>query len=1050
MLQSLLRNHVPANLTFLLVLVLGVLSYLTMPRARDPDINFNWINIMTVLPGASAVEVEKRVTDPIEDAISRSVRDLRFVSSTSREGISTILVRFQQLSERDFDKRLADLRREVQNVYTDQLPEEAQDPSIYEITTSNGFPTASVVLTAAAADEDMRRYAVFIKKELERLPGVDQTLMEGAEQPELHIAFYPERLVGLGITPADLADTVRGYFRDVSVGDIETAKGKWVVRLKGTSGSPADLESFPVVSARGVVELGSLADIYRTSEEAARLVHYQGKPAVLFTVTKQEGTNTLELLEGLQQFIEERNETALGMELVLVDDQTVSTREALSLMQTNALIGLVLVVLVAWLFLGTRIAFLTGIGIPFTLAGTFLVLNTMGMTLNNSVLLGVVIALGMLVDDAVVVVESIYYRLQRGMRTFEAGLEALREVAAPVTTSVMTTMAAFLPLMLLPGILGEFMRVIPLTVAVALAISLIEAFWMLPTHISVIRVDFSRQSRIQRHREQLTRRVRSQYSRALILALRYPWRAFGIVAAIFVAALILVGAGAIRFNFFAADAFRIFYVSVEMPQGTNLRNTRDEVLEIERQARAVILPEELRATVSYAGQMMTQTEPLFGDNIGQVMVSLEPQQTGGRHVDEVAKAVEAVFADWSSTPSHRGKVTLLQVKEGPPLGRAINVKVRGDEFATLQLAVDDLIGFMESQDGLYHNITQDFRLGSQELLLSLNGDAIQRAGLRPETVTRTLQAYADGELISQFQDNGEEVNVRVIAQGDDAGMIDDLLRQTISRPDGQATAIGDLVEAKFGYGQQNIRHYNFRRTITIESDIAKERIDTVKANAMLQDYWRSVADRYPRVSLEFSGELDDIQESMDSIGLLFIMGIGLIYLILGTQFGSYWQPLLVLVAVPLAFTGVVLGLAVTGNPLSLYTLYGVVALSGISVNAAIVLISAANDRRRRGMSILHATVYAARRRVVPILITSFTTIAGLFSLAVGLGGKSLVWGPVATTIVSGLISSTALTLFVVPLLYRAAMSHSEKAGGGFLEGFYKTVRLRLRKVTNQS
>jgi multidrug efflux pump subunit AcrB len=225
-------------------------------------------------------------------------------------------------------------------------------------------------------------------------------------------------------------------------------------------------------------------------------------------------------------------------------------------------------------------------------------------------------------------------------------------------------------------------------------------------------------------------------------------------------------------------------------------------------------------------------------------------------------------------------------------------------------------------------------------------------------------------------------------------------------------------------GRGEIRHYNFRRSITVEADLDKETIDTVAANKRLLAEWDKVRARHPAVSLDFSGELDDIQESLDAMAALFLLGVGLIYLILAMQFRSYWQPLMILVTVPLAFAGVAYGLLVAGNPLSLYTLYGVIALTGIAVNSAIVLIDAANTRLAAGMGIIHATIYAARRRVVPILITSFTTLAGLFSLAFGIGGKSLLWGPVASAIFWGLTISTVLTLFVIPLIYLAFMRRS--------------------------
>lgn len=1021
LLQRLLSNHVLTNLTFVLVLVLGYMAYQQMPPARDPEINFNWINVITILPGASAEDIERRITDPLEDAIASGVSDIKFATSTSREAISNILIRFNQIDERTFDKRLSDLRREVQNTYNDELPDEAEDPIIYEITSSSGFPAATVVVTGAGADENLRVQARNVKKDLERLKGVDKITPMGLSDPELHVSFFPERLVGLGITPADISDTVRAYFRDVSGGDINTSEGQWLVRLAGTSADPEVMANYAVTTAQGVVSLGALAELSRTTEEPSELVFYQGEPAVMFPIVKKANTNVIELVERVQAYVDQRNalSESTGVSLTLVDDQTISTKEALALMQNNALIGLLLVLLVTWVFLGNRIALLTSIGIPFTLAGTFLFLNTMNMSLNNMVLLGVVIALGMLVDDAVVVVETMYRKLQEGVQGLAAAIEALREVFAPVTTSVLTTMAAFLPLMLLPGVLGKFMQVIPLVVTVALAISLIEAYWMLPAHV-ITSGEYTKTAMLT-WRDRMTRKVKLRYTQWLLKALRHPVISIISSASIFILAIVIVGAGMIRLNFFETDPLRLFYVNVEMESGATLQETGRIIKTIEGQMLEVIEPDELRATLAYSGQQMTQTEPLFGNNIGQVMVSLNPAQGGYRHVDEVADAVEDRITKIEGVKS----VSLLRMKNGPPTMRAVSVKVRGDDFDEINRAANRLIQFMKSQ-GSYQNMSLDYRPGNPELVLKHDAEAIQRTGLNPQTVSRVMQTYVDGELVTDFQDRGEEVKVRVLAKQDKLSSIDALLRQTLSLPQGGSVALGDLVISKYGLGQHNIRHYNFRRTITLEADIDKNVINTVQANQLIQDEWRKISGDFPSIDLDFTGELDDIQESLDAIWMLALLGIGLIYIILGTQFRSYFQPLMVLTSLPLAITGVVLGLFVTNNPLSLYTLYGVVALMGISVNSAIVLISAANERLVSGMSLLHATVYASRRRVIPILITSLTTIAGLFSLAAGLAGKSLVWGPVATAIVSGLAVSTLLTLFVIPLIYRTFMGKSKR------------------------
>ena len=267
--------------------------------------------------------------------------------------------------------------------------------------------------------------------------------------------------------------------------------------------------------------------------------------------------------------------------------------------------------------------------------------------------------------------------------------------------------------------------------------------------------------------------------------------------------------------------------------------------------------------------------------------------------------------------------------------------------------------FLEERQ-VYRNITLDYRPGNPELVLRLDGEAIQRTGLNPAIIGRALQAYVDGELVTDFQDEGEEVKVRVLAKKDRHINTDNLMRQTISLPDGRSIALGELVTSTPGIGRQNIRHYNFRRAITLEADIDKDQIDTLQANNLITEQWRTLQARYPELSLDQTGELDDIDESLDAIWVLLLLGLGIIYIILGTQFRSYFQPFMVLATVPLTFTGVTLGLLVTGNPLSLFTLYGVVALTGISVNAAIVLISAANLRLESGMSLLHATVYAAR------------------------------------------------------------------------------------------
>jgi multidrug efflux pump subunit AcrB len=375
-----------------------------------------------------------------------------------------------------------------------------------------------------------------------------------------------------------------------------------------------------------------------------------------------------------------------------------------------------------------------------------------------------------------------------------------------------------------------------------------------------------------------------------------------------------------------------------------------------------------------------------------------------------------------------GQKSFTVLAGGPPAGKAVSVKVRGDDFDTIQAAADDLKQIVLQVPGA-KDVQDDNLPGRPQLQLTLNREAMRELGLNPAQVARLVRLAVDGETVAFTRDQGDKIELRVRSAGADGLRSDpaDLLNEPVALPNGQTTRLGALVDVSVQPGRGFIRHYNLRRTITVEANLDKDITDTKVANDMIKAGWEQIRARHPGVDLDFSGELEDIEESLNAMKVLFLLGVGLIYLILAAQFRSYFQPLMILVSVPLAFTGVAFGLGLSGNPLSLYTLYGVIALTGIAVNSAIVLIDAANDRLAHGMSVMHATLYAARRRVVPIIITTTTTIGGLSSLAFGLGGKSLLWGPVAASIVWGLAFSTVLTLFMVPLLYLTFMRLKARA-----------------------
>lgn len=1028
-LRALITNHPLTNIAFVVVMLVGLISYMQMPREQDPEINFNWVNVTTVLPGASAEDVERLVTNPLEDAI-KGVADVRFVVSNSRENVSSMLVRFREIDERTFDKRINDLRREIQNKASSELPDDAREPRIMEITTSNGFPTAALRLMGQADDETLRVNARRIKADLERFSGVDQVFASGLRDPEILVSPDPAALAARGLTSSDVADSLRSWWRDTSAGTLKTRDGSWTVSLRGVLTDPQALSSLPVVSSTrpsSSALLGEVARIEWTRAPASQLASSNGQPSINMNLTKKAGTNTLELIDRINAYIAQQAPILeqQGLILSMTDDQTVPTREAIGVMQTNAFYGVLLVLAVCWVFLGWRIGLLVALGIPFSLLGTFALLAPMGYTVNVSVLLGVVIALGMLVDDAVVVVEAIYYRMQRGQQALEASLDGIVEVWKPVLASVATTLAAFLPLMLLPGIVGKFMFIIPFVVTVALLISLIEAFWMMPVHVTMVRVKFDQPSKAQIWRNEFNRKLRLRYAQVLSYTLRRPKRFAALGASIVMLAVAMVATGIVRVQFFAFDPIRAFYVNVDMPATATLEDTLAATEVVEQAVRARLQGvgpaeegHEARAVTSLAGLKFTDTEPVYGNQYGQVFVSLNPRTDEAREVIEVVDALRADI-EAMTTPGVKSFTTL---SGGPPAGKAISIKVRGDDFDTIQRAADDIKKLVANVPGAT-DVQDDNLPGRPQLQLTLNREALRDMGLSAAQAARLVRLAVDGETVAFTRDGGDKIELRVRSESALALRNEpaDLLNEPIALPNGQITRLGAIADVSVEPGRGFIRHYNLRRTITVEANLDKDITDTKVANDQVKAGWEAIRAQHPGVDLDFSGELEDIEESLNAMGQLFLLGVGIIYLILAAQFRSYFQPMMILVSVPLAFTGVAFGLALTGNPLSLYTLYGVIALSGIAVNSAIVLIDAANERLHSGMGIMHATVSAARRRVVPVIITSTTTIGGLSSLAFGLGGDSLLWGPVAASIVWGLTVSTVLTLFVVPLLYLVFM-----------------------------
>ncbi|MCX7099933.1 MAG: efflux RND transporter permease subunit [Methylobacter sp.] len=770
-LHSLYRNHVFANLAYFLILILGVLAYTQLPKEKAPDSVVSSASISMAMPGASAEDVERLLVLPVERMLRSKIKNLKHVNSNAQSGLAAVFVLFDDMNKTVYERRILELRRELQTLAQSELPKTASTPELYE-GSLQGSDWFKILVYGPGEDENFRRQARQVKLDLQRMPGVALVETKGLEDPELHVVFHPERLAGLGISATALADTVSSYFKDIAAGIVKVDEREWLVRVTGTEDAAARLAELPIIAARGEVKLGDLADISRTSKAVKLGARFRGQPAVAVMPIKQPGANTLALIDQLKTYIDTRNRVGAttGVQLFLLIDNSDSIRNAISVMEQHAWSGMLLVLAVTWLLLGTRLALLTTLAVPFSLAGVFIALQVTGQSLNLSVLLGVVIVLGMLVDDAVVVIEAIGSQLRRGLTPLNATVSALREVWLPVATSSMTTIATFLPLMLMTGFLGQLMGVVPQVVCLALAISIIQALWILPAHaVASVTVAAG-----VPWRENMRLRLQRRYTRALIRIMRRPKSALLALLMLFAFAGSAVNWSWVEFNLLPAAPDYGFVVTLEMINGTTSAKTLATLEEIERRVMTVLKPGELRASAAESGAIAKEGQQLFGHQYGDLWFSLNPSSRDSASLLPLVKPLlnnlEGAVSAWVE-----GEGSAL----GGGVGKAVNLNIKGSPGTELDAAIAELKGIVTATPGV-SQVRLDVVPGLSELKLLLDSKAIQRAGLAPETVARTLQLLADGESVASFVEQGEPVGVRVRAAQNQVHDIAGLLRYTVA------------------------------------------------------------------------------------------------------------------------------------------------------------------------------------------------------------------------------------------------------------------------------
>ena len=1004
-------NPVLSNLLMIVIIIFGVYAWIVLPRELTPEISFNSATVTTFYPGASSEDVEKLVTVPIEDVIEENVNKIDIVLSVSSEGRSLITVQFEEISEREFDKEFQNLRTAVDRV--NDLPTEILDePQVQELDISTGFPMLTIVVGGEISEDQMKEIAESLKDEILEIRNVSAVRLAGVREREIWVEVDPDQLKAYNLPIEAVISALRTHNLNLPAGTLEMGASEYLVRTMGEFKDLTEIED-TIIRARPVgtlLRVRDVATVSDTYEKPRTLSHINGKPSISLTVQKKTEGNTIKLVAQIRELVEQRkSDLPDGAELSAVNDYSVILKERLGILENNAVFGLILVVILLYLFMGWRNAFFAALGIPVAFMATFFFLHWSGYTLSGVTLFGLILVVGIVVDDAIVVIENVFRRIQEGMPPKAAAITGAQEVSWPVLAASLTTIAAFGPLMFMSGTPGQFMRIVPITAILVILASLFEVFMILPSHIA----EWGKAQSREQRRHVWFDRIRRRYVHVLKGTIRHR---YAVVCGVF-AVGILVSIGAfsqLERQLFPGEDFPQFYIKAEMPPSFGLKETSAALAKVEEVSMS--LPSDERIAVVTNIGLLTPTSLQEGSsvrsNVGEVLVELTPKDQRVRSTDEIVEGLREKIEAISGIE----KLTFDAQQGGPPQGADVEVKVKGEQFEPLEEIANLLKEKLHQMDGVY-DIRDDFVTGKSEIRLHVKEDRAHQYGLNIFQIAYNVRNALEGNITTTYRDADESVDVIVKYDSEDLQSIASLEELLIPAPNGTMVPLRDVAEAHEEDGYSEIRRFENERAITVSAAVDNDKTSAFAVNQVLIQSFKDIESLYPGYRLDFRGVFDEINESFGQLSRLFVVGILMMYVILGAQFKSFIQPVIILFAVPFGFMGSMIGLLIIGAPLSMVALFGTVALAGIVVNDSIVMIDFINQYRARGDNKWRAILKGGSVRLRPIILTSVTTICGLIPMAIGLGGKSPIWMPIAYTIIFGLFAATLLTLFVMPALY---------------------------------
>lgn len=1028
-----LAHKVFFNLVFVLLMVAGAYSLLSLPVERFPLVNFGKVFITTYYRGASPEDVEALVTTEVEEAVE-DMEDVEFIQSSSYREYSSVVVKF--IDDTDYDDLYKELRFRVLNMQ-DELPEGADPPEFNKITTSDWLPVISVNLAGQQGNRALTLMAEEMKIPLSRIPGVKEVKLQGEFEREFHVVLDPEKMTALGVTFEDAARALQGANVSIPAGDFTDESGEFVVVMDERFRSRQEVIE-TVVRRDADGSFTTLGDIVEDAvldyRDPQVISSVNGVPCVTLQILKTDEGNALDIGREVRAVVAdfEPSMSELGVDLVLTQDSTVYIDEAMNTLGANMLLGIVLVCLIIWYFMGARNAALTTVGIPFAFLVTMIFMHYTGNSLNEITLFSFVLVSGIIVDDAIVVVENIYRHAQEGEPIREAIVNGTSEVMLPVVSATTTTVAAFLPMLIMTGSTGEFFALIPKAVSFAIAASLIECLFILPLHYLDWGPKADTDGKAPHEKDNAFMRVARRFTEwGMGLTMRYKKLSLLAVLLAFAGAVFVLGVSMsgrmplIKIRFFPEE-YNEYYAIVEGPSSTPIEKTEAVIGDI---SDFILADGEgyAKTTTGFAGFFINEDyQNVFGNNLGIVIVTMPPKeewdfQDPKAHLEEMRRRLEERYEKDGYDISVRAEET------GPPSGKDVNVRVLGQNIDSVYALSDELMRYMrEDLGGYLADLKDDSGQPNRVLRFKVRQDRAQEYGFDQAAVASLAASVLDGRYVGKYRVSDEELDLKMILAPSSLNRPRDALSLPLLEHPSGPVRLGDLVEIETRLEPGQLNRYNTERAVTLSANIkAGAQTSTTEIVNKIRKHFASVRSDFPGAGIDFGGEFESTRRSFTSLAYAFGVAILLIYLILATQFGSYVQPAIILSAVVFSLIGVVFGKLVSQSLFTVNSFIAVVGVTGVVVNDSLVLLDFINRAYKRGKDRAEAVKEGIRLRLRPILLTTLTTSLGLLPMALGIPSYSVTWGTMASTFVTGLATATALTLFIVPIEWDMLMRFTE-------------------------